>query len=106
MVTGGLVRASGLIVVMEAEQAREVIERFGLSPANVLVLGDLDSLPVESRAIPDPIRQPRDFYIDCYDRIDRCARELGRVLHRAARARAPMYGEKNVSSAVTAPQPG
>lgn len=102
LVTAGLVRASGLIVVMDPAQARELTSRYGARDAHILVLGDLDPLPIESRAIADPIMRSRDVFIDCFDRVERCAREMTRALHRAARARAPMYGEPSLSVSVTA----
>jgi protein-tyrosine-phosphatase len=101
----GLVQAAGLIVVMDTQQARELVDRFGTPLSRILVLGDLDSFPIEERGIPDPINQSREAFVDCYDRLDRCARELGRVLHRAARARAPMYGEPDLTPATAAPRP-
>jgi protein-tyrosine phosphatase len=103
-ITVGLVQAAGLIVVMDAQQARELIDRFGAPLGRILVLGDLDPFPIEERGLQDPINQPRDAFVDCYDRIDRCARELGRVLHRAARSRAPMYGEADLTPAAIAPR--
>jgi protein-tyrosine phosphatase len=99
--TVGLVQAAGLIVVMDVQQARELMDRFGAPARCILVLGDLDSFPIEERRIPDPINEPREFFVDCYDRIDRCARELGRVLHRAAKTRAPMYGEAQLTPDAT-----
>jgi protein-tyrosine phosphatase len=84
LVTAGLVRAASLIVVMEPEQARELADRFDVPAARILVLGDLDPDPIESRAITDPILQSRDVFIDAYDRIERCASILGRLLCRAA----------------------
>jgi protein-tyrosine phosphatase len=93
LVNSGLVRAAGLILVMDPEQGRELVDRFGADRNRIMILGDLDSLPIDARTIPDPVHQSRDFFIECYERIDRCARELGRTLHRAARARAPLYGE-------------
>ena len=101
--TAGLVQAAGLIVVMNTQQARDLIDRFAPT-GQILVLGDLDSFPIEERGIPDPVKQSREFFVDCYDRIDRCARELGRVLHRAARARAPMYGEASLTPPAASPR--
>jgi protein-tyrosine phosphatase len=51
LVTPDLLRAAELIVVMEAAQRRMVCERFGRSPRDVVILGDLDPGPVRSRAI-------------------------------------------------------
>jgi protein-tyrosine phosphatase len=82
LVTAELVRWAGLIVVMEPGQAGNLIEHFGASSSQIVALGDLDSVGIETRVITDPILKPRDVYVECYDRIDRCARELGRVLRR------------------------
>ena len=100
LLTRGLVRAASLVIVMDPEQAREVIDRFGATPARVLVLSDLDPLPIDNRGIADPVSQSRDFFIDCYDQIDRCGREMSRILYRCARQRAPMYGEEPVSEPI------
>jgi protein-tyrosine phosphatase len=88
LVTAGLVRAASLIVVMEPEQARELADRFGVPAGQVLVLGDLDPDPIDIRSVTDPMLKPRDVFIDAYDRIERCAAVLGRLLRRAA-ARQP-----------------
>ncbi|MBI4500754.1 MAG: hypothetical protein HY700_06285 [Gemmatimonadetes bacterium] len=82
LVTADLVRNASLIVVMEHVQARQVTERFGAAPGRVVILGDLDPVGVDCRTIPDPILKPRDVYVDCYDRIDRCVRALVRELRR------------------------
>ena len=78
---------------MDPAHGRELVDRFGADRERIMILGDLDSMPIDARTIPDPVHQSRDFFIECYERIDRCARELGRTLHRAARSRAPLYGE-------------
>ncbi len=47
-------RAADLIVVMEELQRRTICERFGRAARDVLLLGDLDPMPVTSRALePD-----------------------------------------------------
>jgi protein-tyrosine-phosphatase len=73
-------RTVDLVVVMEGQQGRRVEARLGASPARVLVLGDLDPEPIESRAIPDPYGHDVEFFIRTYDRIDRCVAELERQL--------------------------
>lgn len=69
-----------LILVMSAEQKRIICERFGCSPKRVLVLGDLDPRPIEARDIPDPLGCPEQVLEASYDRIERCVRELARVI--------------------------
>ena len=80
LLTADVARAASLIVVMEASQRRLFCERFGRSPRDVLVLGDFDSLPVETRAIRDPLDQGQDVFHAVYSRIARCVRELAQVL--------------------------
>jgi protein-tyrosine phosphatase len=71
-------RAAGaaLIVVMDRAQQRAVCARYGKSPREVLILGDLDPQPIETRPIQDPWDQPAAVFEECYSRIDRCLRVL------------------------------
>ena len=36
----------------------------------------------QTRTVIDPILKSRDVYVDCYERIDRCVREMAKVLRR------------------------
>ena len=76
LVTVELVRAADLIVAMEITQQRLVCDRFGRLPTDVLILGDLDPAPVETRTIRDPVNEPREVFDQVYERIVRCVREL------------------------------
>ncbi len=82
LVVAALARAADLIVVMEELQARSICERFGRSPRDVLLLGDLDPLPATSRAIEDPVEQDAAVCERVYARIERCVGELVRALVR------------------------
>jgi protein-tyrosine phosphatase len=73
-------RAADLIVVMDPAQRREICGRFGRVPRDVVVLGDLDRQPIDGRAIRDPVKQPLAVFEEAYARIERCARELARVI--------------------------
>ena len=75
-VTVDAVRAADLIVVMDATQRRLLCERFGRSPRDVIMLGDLDPERVETRTIRDPVNAPRDVFDQVYERIARCVREF------------------------------
>jgi protein-tyrosine phosphatase len=75
-----LVQASDLIVVMEARQGRDLRAWFDAPPARIVVLGDLDPEPIETRTVRDPIFQDRDVFDTTYARIDRCIAELVRVI--------------------------
>ena len=70
------VRGADLVLVMDGEQQRAICRSFGKDPRDVVALGDLDPLPVERRAIRDPLNQPRAVFDASYDRIDRCLRAL------------------------------
>jgi len=79
-VTAERVRAVDLIVVMDLTQRHEICVRFGRAERDVLVLGDLDPQPIESRRIRDPVRQPLAVFLQTYARIERCVRELARAI--------------------------
>lgn len=80
LVTAELVRAADLIVVMDPSQRSHICERFGRLPRDVVVLGDFDPTPVDTRTIRDPVDQKREVFDAVYERIARCARELVTVL--------------------------
>jgi low molecular weight protein-tyrosine phosphatase len=65
-----------LIVVMDKPQARALRELFGRDVRDVLILGDLDPEPIETREIQDPVEQPKEVFERCYSRINRCVHEL------------------------------
>jgi len=81
LVTVDLVRSADLIVVMDAAQQRLICERFGRRPADILVLGDLDPGPVQTRTIHDPVNDDREVFEQVYERIARCVRELVAILN-------------------------
>jgi protein-tyrosine phosphatase len=70
------VSAADLIVVMDKPQAWALRELFGRDVRDVLVLGDLDPEPIETRQIQDPVEQPKEVFERCYSRINRCVRQL------------------------------
>jgi low molecular weight protein-tyrosine phosphatase len=76
VLTPQLVASAGLIVVMESWQGRAISSFYGPAGRDILVLGDLDPGPIETRAIKDPVEQPESVFAESYDRIDRCLREL------------------------------
>jgi len=74
------VHAAQLIVVMDTDQHREIVQRFGRRPLDVLVLGDLDPGPIDTRTIRDPVEQPIDVFVSTYARIDRCVSQLVKAI--------------------------
>jgi len=75
LLTPAIVREAELIVVMDARQATDIRRGYGRG-SSVVILGDLDPLPVTARTIPDPVDQPRAAFDACYRRIDRCVEAL------------------------------
>ncbi len=77
--TSDNLKATDLIVVMSAAQARGISSRIGPS-VSVLVLGDLDPLPVTARTILDPWGGDEAEFEASYARIDRCVSELAGIV--------------------------
>lgn len=75
LITEPLVRDHDLIVVMERAQAAALARTFGRD-RDVLVLGDLDPEPIDTRTILDPYGRTEDEFEAVYARIDRCVRSL------------------------------
>lgn len=69
--TAELVREADLVVVMDDRQRRALRRRFGTT-LPVLVLGDLDPEPIDTRGIRDPYNQPEHVFEAVFARIDRC----------------------------------
>jgi protein-tyrosine-phosphatase len=84
--TSESLKSSDLIVVMSGEQGRGIRSRVAASTP-VLVLGDLDPMAIEQRTILDPWDgEDVDFEVS-FGRIDRCIRELIRLMSESARNR-------------------
>jgi protein-tyrosine-phosphatase len=69
-----------LIVVMEKWQADRMQHELGAPPERLLILGDLDPEPVQSRTIVDPYGLDEAFFNRTYDRLDRCLAALVRLV--------------------------
>lgn len=65
-----------LVVVMSGTQRRVVVSKFGWPADAVLVLGDLDPEPIDSRTIVDPWSHSEAVFQESYWRIDRCVEVL------------------------------
>jgi len=79
LVTARVVRAADLVAVMSEDQARGIRSRYGHN-VTVLVLGDLDPLPIPSRAITDPWGCDVRVLDQVYSRIDRCVVQLAKLI--------------------------
>jgi protein-tyrosine phosphatase len=80
LVGPGPVREAGLVVVMAADQARGIRARYGDAGVPVIVLGDLDPLPIRTRTVHDPWNQTEAAFVASYERIDRCIAPLAGAL--------------------------
>ena len=76
LLTSATVSDADLIVVMDETQARALHGLFGRDLRDVLILGDLDPEPIETRVIQDPVEQPKKVFERCYSRINRCVSQL------------------------------
>ena len=80
MLSPELVKSSGLIIVMDREQAQAIRDQYGAAPSNVILLGDLDPLGIDTRRVLDPVDMPLSVFEAVYDRIERCAKALAEAL--------------------------
>jgi protein-tyrosine-phosphatase len=78
VVTPAMVAEADLIVVMAADQEAALRQRFSGMRATVVVLGDLDPLPITRRTIRDPWGQDESVFDESFERIERC---LGELIH-------------------------
>ncbi len=66
-----MLRESDLVLVVAPTHVRMLRRRFK-HREGVLILGDLDPRPIDTRTIRDPLDQSDQVFRDVYDRIDRC----------------------------------
>ena len=85
LLTLDVVRAVDLLIVMDQVQRRDVCDRFGRHARDVVLLGDFDPRPIDTRAIRDPIEQPLAVYEEVYGRIERCVATFAGALRNRAR---------------------
>ncbi|MGH7664475.1 MAG: low molecular weight protein-tyrosine-phosphatase [Gemmatimonadaceae bacterium] len=86
VLTGEAVHAATLVIVMDDMQRRLLLQRFGKHRDELLVLGDLDPFPIESRAIKDPYDGAEAVFDASYGRIDRCVHCLVEALFQDAKS--------------------
>jgi protein-tyrosine-phosphatase len=76
-----MVASADLVVVMDSWQARQMTVLFPMNRPLIVVAGDLDPQFDESRAIVDPWNRSIDVLESSFNRLDRCAATLVRILH-------------------------
>ncbi len=87
--TSATVSDADLIIVMDEAQARALHALFGCDLRDVLILGDLDPEPIETRVIQDPVEQPKNVFERCYSRINRCVSQLVQAVADSTERAAP-----------------
>lgn len=80
LITQARLDAASLVVVMSGAQERALRKSFGPTEATILVLGDLDPLPIRRRTVVDPWGGNAALFDTSYDRIERCNDEIFGVL--------------------------
>ena len=80
LLTHQAVYGASLVVVMDPRQGWRLRARFGVTGARVVVMGDLDPLPIRTRAIHDPWEAGDEVLESAYARVGRCARAMADAL--------------------------
>jgi protein-tyrosine phosphatase len=78
--TKSAVADADLVIVMDSDQARWIERLFPRNRAPVVVAGDLDPQFDARRAIQDPWNLSSDVFESSFNRLDRCAAVLVRIL--------------------------
>lgn len=80
LVHAAMITEWDVFVVMNNRQARHLIARYTIAANRIFVLGDLDPMPIDRRAIPDPWDDPANILQGCYARVVRCTEMMADVL--------------------------
>jgi protein-tyrosine phosphatase len=75
-----MLRHANLVLVMDERQARYFVDTLRFSGDRVIIVGDLDPIAGESRAIRDPLGRSADAFESTFARLDRCAESLVSLL--------------------------
>ena len=79
-ITQSKISDADLVIVMDSEQARQVARMFRVKREQIVIAGDLEPIFDTSRAITDPWNQSIEVFRSSFDRLDRCADSLVKVL--------------------------
>jgi len=79
-ITQSKVSEADLVIVMDAEQARQVARMFLVKRERIVIAGDLEPMFEKSRAIRDPWNQSAEAFKSTFDRLDSCAAMLVSLL--------------------------
>lgn len=83
LITETMLREAKLVIVMDVAQ-RGLLRRRELTYTPPQLLGDLDPLAIEKRAIRDPWGQSLPVFVEVFLRIERCAAVLALAIERAS----------------------
>jgi protein-tyrosine-phosphatase len=81
-VSARMARSVDLVIVMDAIQRARMVDLLKVSPARVIVAGDLDPRAAPTRGIVDPWMRSLDVFESSFDRLDRCAATIVSALGR------------------------
>jgi protein-tyrosine phosphatase len=79
-ITQSKVRDADLVIVMDSEQAMRVARMFRVKRERIVIAGDLEPTFETSRAIRDPWNESIEVFTSSFDRLDRCAASLVKIL--------------------------
>jgi protein-tyrosine phosphatase len=79
-ITQSKISAADLLIVMDADQAREIARMFRVNRDRIVIASDLEPMFEASRAIRDPWNQSIEVFRSTFDRLDRCAVALVKAL--------------------------
>lgn len=82
LVSAAAVEKADLVLLVDPSHRSRLRREAGAVPARVLVLGDLDPEPVDSRVVRDPWGESREVYDQVFRRLDRCLEVLLREWRR------------------------
>lgn len=71
-IPGDCATASTLVLVFEERHRQRLVRDFVLPANRIVLLGDLDPMPIDTRRIPDPYGESVAIFTEVYARIDRC----------------------------------
>lgn len=91
-------REIDLVIVMNPDQARHLTRVFGVSPRRIIVAGDLDPRKSPNREIRDPWRQSLAVFRESFDRLDRVAATITRLMPYARTASLEMLKSRRAVS--------
>jgi protein-tyrosine phosphatase len=80
VITSEILHVAGAAIVMDVRQRAALLSRYGVSAGRVLLLGDFDPEPIDTRTVPDPVDQPRAAFEASYARIARCVDAMAQAV--------------------------